>query len=146
MLFGHDLKDRMYKGEEIFFFCFFFLKHIIDDEFSVRPEEYKERNSVVSQDGESHLRDEDCSIHTPTNKSRHPVLRNDSDLQLDNLMCDGDATTHAIDALSSVSSNLSLNSWCSSVSQHSRDSQDNNPPAIFHCSSQDSQEESYGNL
>lgn len=34
-LFGHNLPDRLSKGEEIFFFCFYILKYIMDDEFSV---------------------------------------------------------------------------------------------------------------
>ncbi|OXB66263.1 hypothetical protein ASZ78_000688 [Callipepla squamata] len=33
-LFGHMLVDRLNKGEEIFFFCFNFLKHITSEEFS----------------------------------------------------------------------------------------------------------------
>lgn len=33
-LFGHNLPDRLCKGEEIFFFCFYVLKHIMDDEFT----------------------------------------------------------------------------------------------------------------
>ncbi|XP_078270261.1 phosphatidylinositol-3,5-bisphosphate 3-phosphatase MTMR14 isoform X3 [Rhinoraja longicauda] len=32
-LFGHMLSDRLSKGEEIFFFCFNFLKHITSEEF-----------------------------------------------------------------------------------------------------------------
>nr|XP_033782427.1 myotubularin-related protein 14 isoform X2 [Geotrypetes seraphini] len=32
--FGHMLADRLCKGEEIFFFCFNFLKHITSEEFS----------------------------------------------------------------------------------------------------------------
>ncbi|XP_045110750.1 myotubularin-related protein 14-like isoform X2 [Portunus trituberculatus] len=35
LLFGHDLKDRLAKGEEIFFFCFDFLKYITAEEFAV---------------------------------------------------------------------------------------------------------------
>ncbi|XP_074861071.1 phosphatidylinositol-3,5-bisphosphate 3-phosphatase MTMR14 isoform X3 [Carettochelys insculpta] len=34
-LFGHMLVDRLSKGEEIFYFCFNFLKHITSEEFSV---------------------------------------------------------------------------------------------------------------
>eukprot|EP00058_Branchiostoma_floridae_P009001 XP_002594489.1 hypothetical protein BRAFLDRAFT_87681 [Branchiostoma floridae] len=34
-LFGHNLQDRLAKGEEIFFFCFNFLKHIAGDEFCI---------------------------------------------------------------------------------------------------------------
>lgn len=38
MLFGHNLSDRLSKGEDIFFFCFNFLRHITSSEFSVvRP-------------------------------------------------------------------------------------------------------------
>ncbi|KAI0237241.1 Myotubularin-related protein 14 [Lamellibrachia satsuma] len=36
-LFGHNLPDRIGKGEEIFFFCFNFLKYITSEEFSVTP-------------------------------------------------------------------------------------------------------------
>ncbi|XP_019360143.1 PREDICTED: myotubularin-related protein 14, partial [Gavialis gangeticus] len=36
-LFGHMLADRLSKGEEIFFFCFNFLKHITSLEFSAAP-------------------------------------------------------------------------------------------------------------
>ncbi|XP_015599397.1 myotubularin-related protein 14 [Cephus cinctus] len=114
MLFGHDLEDRLSKGEEIFFFCFYFLKHIHDEEFSV---------------------------HSRLNRTRHAVLRNNSDSQLDNVMFDSESVV----TLSSVSSNLSLNSWCSSVSQNSRDSQDNNPPAVFHCASTEIQEDCHSN-
>ncbi|KAK0173796.1 hypothetical protein PV328_006942 [Microctonus aethiopoides] len=114
LLFGHDLEDRLSKGEEIFFFCFFFLKHIQDEDFSVN------------------------SRHT---RARHSVLRNDSDSQLDNVMFDNESVV----TLSSVSSNMSLNSWCSSFSQNSRDSQDNNPPSVFPCSSTDNQDDYHSN-
>ncbi|KAM4654358.1 phosphatidylinositol-3,5-bisphosphate 3-phosphatase MTMR14 isoform 1-T1 [Amazona ochrocephala] len=41
-LFGHMLVDRLSKGEEIFFFCFNFLKHITSEEFSaVKPQRRK---------------------------------------------------------------------------------------------------------
>lgn len=115
MLFGHNLEDRLSKGEEIFFFCFYFLKHIVDDEYSV--------------------------ISSRCSRTKHPVLRNDSDSQLDNVMFDSESVV----TLSSVSSNLSLNSWCSSVSQNSRDSQDNNPPAVFPGASNENHEESHSN-
>lgn len=35
LLFGHNLSDRLNKGEDIFFFCFNFLRHITSSEFSV---------------------------------------------------------------------------------------------------------------
>ncbi|XP_057323639.1 myotubularin-related protein 14 [Microplitis mediator] len=114
LLFGHDLQDRLSKGEEIFFFCFFFLKHIQDEEFSITHR---------------HAR------------ARHSVHCHDSDPQLDNVMFE----TESVVTLSSVSSNMSLNSWCSSFSQNSRDSQENNPPTVFPCSSMDTQDDSHSN-
>lgn len=116
MLFGHHLQDRLAKGEEIFYFCFYVLKHILGEEYSV---------------------------HKRHNGMKHPVLRNDSDSQLDNVMFDTDSIGPM--PLTSVSSNLSLNSVCSNVSQNSRDSQDNNPPSVFHCNSSDSQDEMHSN-
>lgn len=35
LLCGHHLVDRLEKGEEIFFFCFYALKYLMEDEFSV---------------------------------------------------------------------------------------------------------------
>jgi len=34
-LFGHGLPERLQRGEEVFFFCFYFLKNIVSDDFSV---------------------------------------------------------------------------------------------------------------
>ncbi|XP_060574383.1 myotubularin-related protein 14-like [Ruditapes philippinarum] len=34
-LFGHNLSDRLNKGEEILFFCFYFLSHITSEEYSI---------------------------------------------------------------------------------------------------------------
>jgi len=35
MLFGHHLADRLSRGEEILFFCFQFLTHLGDQDFSL---------------------------------------------------------------------------------------------------------------
>ncbi|XP_034023230.1 myotubularin-related protein 14 [Thalassophryne amazonica] len=52
-LFGHMLPDRLSKGEEIFFFCFNFLKHIVSDKFSaVRKQRRKN----------SHIKDGDFTV------------------------------------------------------------------------------------
>ncbi|XP_063142155.1 myotubularin-related protein 14 isoform X3 [Rattus norvegicus] len=40
-LFGHMLVDRLSKGEEIFFFCFNFLKHITSEEFCLKTQRRK---------------------------------------------------------------------------------------------------------
>lgn len=54
-LFGHNLTDRLSKGEEIMFFCFQFLKFITDEQYSVNcelpkidEEELKRKISVDS--------------------------------------------------------------------------------------------------
>ncbi|XP_054882578.1 myotubularin-related protein 14 isoform X3 [Poeciliopsis prolifica] len=52
-LFGHMLPDRLSKGEEIFFFCFNFLKHIVSEKFSaVRKQRRKN----------SHFKDNDFTV------------------------------------------------------------------------------------
>jgi len=51
LLFGHDLKDRLSKGEEIFFFCFDFLKYIEKDQFSMHKQ--KLRDDKTSRYSES---------------------------------------------------------------------------------------------
>uniref|UniRef100_A0A8C6UKF6 Myotubularin related protein 14 n=1 Tax=Neogobius melanostomus TaxID=47308 RepID=A0A8C6UKF6_9GOBI len=56
-LFGHMLPDRLSKGEEIFFFCFNFLKHIVSEKFSaVKKQRYpRDRGSVSSLSSEFSL-------------------------------------------------------------------------------------------
>ncbi|XP_074645577.1 phosphatidylinositol-3,5-bisphosphate 3-phosphatase MTMR14-like [Tubulanus polymorphus] len=48
--FGHNLPDRLSKGEEIFFFCFYFLRYITSDEFSLPK---KKTRSVSRTDSEN---------------------------------------------------------------------------------------------
>ncbi|KAK7792665.1 hypothetical protein R5R35_012024 [Gryllus longicercus] len=81
MLFGHNLEDRLGKGEEIFFFCFDFLKHLSGDEFSV----------------------------TARPKSKH-VLRNDSDIHLDSFLFDGEGTVNCLGSNVSLNSSCSSQS------------------------------------
>ncbi|KAM9325541.1 phosphatidylinositol-3,5-bisphosphate 3-phosphatase MTMR14 [Gastrophryne carolinensis] len=50
-LFGHMLADRLSKGEEIFFFCFNFLKHIISDEFSSSGRKTRRKSSQMRDPG-----------------------------------------------------------------------------------------------
>ncbi|XP_042235704.1 myotubularin-related protein 14-like isoform X2 [Homarus americanus] len=49
MVFGHDLQDRLSKGEEIFFFCFYFLKYITSDDFSVGRKRHLSNDSSSSE-------------------------------------------------------------------------------------------------
>ncbi|XP_023366438.1 myotubularin-related protein 14 isoform X7 [Otolemur garnettii] len=58
-LFGHMLVDRLSKGEEIFFFCFNFLKHITSEEFSalkIQSSVYR-RKSLPARDAGFTLED-----------------------------------------------------------------------------------------
>ncbi|XP_037622293.1 myotubularin-related protein 14 isoform X1 [Sebastes umbrosus] len=52
-LFGHMLPDRLSKGEEIFFFCFNFLKHIVSEKFSAVKKQRRKN---------SHFKDSDFSV------------------------------------------------------------------------------------
>uniref|UniRef100_A0A336MS51 CSON006227 protein n=1 Tax=Culicoides sonorensis TaxID=179676 RepID=A0A336MS51_CULSO len=85
-LFGHNLPDRLSKGEEIFFFCFYVLKHIIDEEFSTVPQRTKSKNSSGS--------------------SSIAVIRADSECAFEGILFEGE----------SRGSSLSLNSTCSCAS------------------------------
>ncbi|XP_072749805.1 phosphatidylinositol-3,5-bisphosphate 3-phosphatase MTMR14 [Anoplolepis gracilipes] len=49
LLFGHDLADRLNKGEEIFFFCFDFLKYIETEHFSIHKRYEKKSRLSDSQ-------------------------------------------------------------------------------------------------
>ncbi|XP_045079668.1 myotubularin-related protein 14 isoform X1 [Coregonus clupeaformis] len=52
-LFGHMLPDRLSKGEEIFFFCFNFLKHIVSEKFSAMKKQRRKN---------SHFKDTDFTV------------------------------------------------------------------------------------
>ncbi|XP_015256934.1 PREDICTED: myotubularin-related protein 14 [Cyprinodon variegatus] len=54
-LFGHMLPDRLSKGEEIFFFCFNFLKHIVSEKFSAVRKQ-RRKNSTF-KDGDFSVED-----------------------------------------------------------------------------------------
>lgn len=45
LLYGHNLCDRLGKGEDVFFFCFNFLKHITSDDFSLLQRSRRHRAS-----------------------------------------------------------------------------------------------------
>ena len=56
MLFGHDLQDRLSKGEEIFFFCFYFLKYICDEDFSIKQDFYKRDSKSSSSNDDDEIK------------------------------------------------------------------------------------------
>ncbi|XP_031423858.1 myotubularin-related protein 14 isoform X2 [Clupea harengus] len=49
-LFGHMLPDRLSKGEEIFFFCFNFLKHIVSEKFSAVKKQRRKNSHFKDTD------------------------------------------------------------------------------------------------
>ncbi|XP_061793894.1 phosphatidylinositol-3,5-bisphosphate 3-phosphatase MTMR14 isoform X1 [Nerophis lumbriciformis] len=49
-LFGHMLPDRLSKGEEIFFFCFNFLKHIVSEKFSAVRKQRRKNSHLKESD------------------------------------------------------------------------------------------------
>ncbi|MBN3325815.1 MTMRE protein, partial [Atractosteus spatula] len=75
-LFGHMLPDRLCKGEEIFFFCFNFLKHITSETFSVM----KKQRAKHAQCRETEFTVEDiCQLHK---RDRGSVTSLSSDFSL----------------------------------------------------------------
>ncbi|CAH0383654.1 unnamed protein product [Bemisia tabaci] len=87
-LFGHNLQDRLSKGEDIFFFCFYFLKYLQADEFSVLPRNKVKHGSVSRNDSDSQLEstvfDLDGSIHHGSNISLHSSWSSISSRSQDN--------------------------------------------------------------
>ncbi|EAT46432.1 AAEL002370-PA [Aedes aegypti] len=83
LLFGHNLPDRLNKGEVIFYFCFYILKYIVDEEYSVLTHRFRSQHSSGS--------------------SSIDVIRTDSDSMLDGLLLDGESRGSSV-SLNSVSS------------------------------------------
>lgn len=54
-LFGHNLPDRLSKCEEIFFFCFKFLKYITSKEFSVNKKNKNNCKPITRKDSEMNV-------------------------------------------------------------------------------------------
>ncbi|XP_046355446.1 myotubularin-related protein 14-like isoform X1 [Haliotis rufescens] len=65
-LFGHNLSDRLSKGEEILFFCFNFLHYITSEEFSVKTKRGSQRrHSGYAGEGRRACRVDSESIIPP---------------------------------------------------------------------------------
>lgn len=60
-LFGHMLPDRLSKGEEIFFFCFNFLKHIVSEKFSAVKKQRRKNSQFKDND---FTVDDLCQLHS----------------------------------------------------------------------------------
>lgn len=89
LLCGHNLPDRIKRGELIFIFCFYILKYIHDEEYSVLSHRSRSQHSSGS--------------------SSIDIIRTDSDSVTDGLLLDGE----------SRGSNFSLNSESSFASGRS---------------------------
>uniref|UniRef100_A0A1B0CS91 Myotubularin-related protein 14 n=1 Tax=Lutzomyia longipalpis TaxID=7200 RepID=A0A1B0CS91_LUTLO len=84
-LFGHNLPDRLKKGEDIFFFCFYFLKYIVHSDYSLLDERAK---SKASSTGSS------------------TALWPENDSKLDNLLeTENRGSTFSLNSISSCKSN-----------------------------------------
>ncbi|XP_018044999.1 PREDICTED: myotubularin-related protein 14 [Atta colombica] len=86
MLFGHDLADRLNKGEEILFFCFDFLKYIENEQFSIHK--HYDRTSKHSE-SETFVIDSE-SFEIITNSSFSP--KNSSSSSIEQNSVDGDSS------------------------------------------------------
>jgi len=54
-LFGHNFPDRIAKGEDIFFFCFNFLRYIISDEFSSKKRQRRPSRQMKRTESECNI-------------------------------------------------------------------------------------------
>ncbi|XP_064161473.1 myotubularin-related protein 14 isoform X1 [Anguilla rostrata] len=96
-LFGHMLPDRLIKGEEIFFFCFNFLKHIVSENFSsVRRQRRKN-----SQFKDCELTVEDLCLMKPIHRGSVSSLSSDFSLITEDTVAACSFTSEPTDPLSS---------------------------------------------
>uniref|UniRef100_A0A3P9LUK2 Myotubularin related protein 14 n=1 Tax=Oryzias latipes TaxID=8090 RepID=A0A3P9LUK2_ORYLA len=107
-LFGHLLPDRLSKGEEIFFFCFNFLKHIVSEKFSAVRKQ-RRKNSQF-RDGEFTVEDL-CQLRS---RDRGSVTSLSSDFSLITEEMGG-ASAPTADTLDPFSSQPQTSNWSRQV-------------------------------
>ncbi|XP_018413484.1 PREDICTED: myotubularin-related protein 14 isoform X3 [Nanorana parkeri] len=96
-LFGHMLADRLCKGEEIFFFCFNFLKHITSDEFSSSGRKSRRKSSQPRDPG---LLMEDFCALKPRDRGSNTSLSSDfSVITEDSSSAFGNSNYEAVDLM-----------------------------------------------
>ncbi|XP_055376164.1 myotubularin-related protein 14 isoform X2 [Condylostylus longicornis] len=90
--FGHQLPDRLTRGEEIMFFCFHVLKYITDEEFSIL--EQRKRTKTTSSSGSSSviILKSDCCDDDSLKEDFFQNLDQDSNDSFAN--CDMSSTTN----------------------------------------------------
>ncbi|KAG7478393.1 hypothetical protein MATL_G00080110 [Megalops atlanticus] len=95
-LFGHMLPDRLSKGEEIFFFCFNFLKHIVSEKFSsVRKQRRKN-----SQFRDTEFTVEDLCLMKPIHRGSVTSLSSDFSLITEDAVAGFSLPAEGVDLLS----------------------------------------------
>uniref|UniRef100_A0A8C2WHL6 Myotubularin related protein 14 n=1 Tax=Cyclopterus lumpus TaxID=8103 RepID=A0A8C2WHL6_CYCLU len=106
-LFGHMLPDRLSKGEEIFFFCFNFLKHIVSEKFSAVKKQ-RRKNSHI-KDGDFTVEDL-CQLKS---RDRGSVTSLSSDFSLITEEAGGSSslTNDTVDLFSSPTSSPQMVVW-----------------------------------
>lgn len=125
-LFGHNLNDRLTKGEEILFFCFYFLKFIISDDFnfhSIQNSHQVNRNNLNGWMDASNGKKSGANCQ-PTS----PECNLEDSLIIDEMP----VTTPVTSACCYLGSSTSLNSTSSIGSGRS---QGDIPPTVFPASS-----------
>ncbi|XP_061075478.1 myotubularin-related protein 14 isoform X2 [Conger conger] len=95
-LFGHMLPDRLSKGEEIFFFCFNFLKHIVSENFS----SVKRQRRKNSQFKDCQFTVEDLCLMKPIHRGSVTSLSSDFSLITEDAVAACSFSSEATDPLS----------------------------------------------
>lgn len=90
LLFGHHLPDRMSKGEVIFYFCFYVIKKLYKDDYSILTHRFR-------------------SHHSSSGSSSIDVISSDVEQSLENLLIDNDlrGSTVSLNSTSSFASGRS---------------------------------------
>ncbi|GAB1863085.1 Myotubularin-related protein 14 [Camponotus japonicus] len=116
LLFGHDLADRLNKGEEIFFFCFDFLKYIETEHFSIHKRYERMPRLSDSQPETFTINGESFELISAPNFSSSSSIEQNSE--------DGEATTVFFDNLDSQDdsrNNVTIASGILNVSPNKED-------------------------
>ncbi|XP_050463704.1 myotubularin-related protein 14 isoform X2 [Cataglyphis hispanica] len=116
LLFGHDLADRLNKGEEIFFFCFDFLKYIETEHFSIHKHYERKTRPSESQSENITINAESFELISAPNFSSSSSIEQNSE--------DGESTAVFFDNLDSQDdsrNNVTITSGTLNVSPNKED-------------------------
>ncbi|XP_013987625.1 myotubularin-related protein 14 isoform X2 [Salmo salar] len=105
-LFGHMLPDRLTKGEEIFFFCFNFLKHIVSEKFSAMKKQRRKNSHFKETD---FTVDDLCKLKSRESRGSVTSLSSDFSLITEDAGGASSLTNEAVDLFSGQP--LGASSW-----------------------------------